>query len=78
MVRGGTWKLLRSGLAEERPTVELYDLAADPGETRDLAASAPERVAELTRLLEGAHVAHPRFPLLPSEHPEPARRRRAL
>ena len=26
---------------------ELYDLAADPGETQDLAASAPERALEL-------------------------------
>jgi arylsulfatase A-like enzyme len=31
---------------------ELYDLAADPLETTDLAASRPELVAELTRLIQ--------------------------
>lgn len=33
------------------PYVELYDLAADPQETRDVAALHPERVAALTALL---------------------------
>ncbi|HEV8324252.1 MAG TPA: sulfatase-like hydrolase/transferase, partial [Myxococcota bacterium] len=33
--------------------VELYDLAADPGERRDLAAADPARVAALRRLLAG-------------------------
>ena len=32
--------------------VELYDLASDPGETRNLAAAQAARVAELTRLLD--------------------------
>ena len=31
---------------------ELYDLANDPGETRNLAAAQAGKVAELTRLLE--------------------------
>jgi arylsulfatase A-like enzyme len=33
--------------------VELYDLARDPGETRDVAAQHPERLAELRALLDG-------------------------
>lgn len=32
--------------------VELYDVASDPGETKNLAAAQAARVAELTRLLE--------------------------
>ena len=32
--------------------VELYDLAADPGETRDLAGTMPRRAAELRGALE--------------------------
>jgi arylsulfatase A len=33
---------------------ELYDLAADPGETRDLAAAMPDKVAELMAHVEAA------------------------
>ncbi len=44
---------------------ELYDLARDPGETANLAASQPRRVAELTRLIEQ------RFSRLPRRaHPQ--------
>lgn len=39
-MRAGRWKLLRY---PDRPA-ELYDLTTDIGETRDLAASEPERV----------------------------------
>ena len=41
------------GLVEffEDEHVELYDLAADGGETRDLAADQPQRAAEMKELL---------------------------
>ncbi|MCB1275399.1 sulfatase [Prosthecobacter sp.] len=42
-VRRGNWKLVRLGKAEP----ELYDLAADIGETKNLAAEKPEIVKEL-------------------------------
>jgi len=44
-VRRGNWKLV--GL---KGRVELFDLAADLGETKDLAATRPAKVAELTAL----------------------------
>ncbi len=31
---------------------QLYDMAADPGETKNLAAARPEVVTRLTKLLE--------------------------
>lgn len=46
-VRSATWKYIRA------PHPELYDLVADPGEERNLAAARPEVVAEATAALEG-------------------------
>lgn len=58
----GNWKLLRTaaglldpsrrvvqGFAE--PTYQLFDLAADSGEQRDIAATKPETVRELIKLM---------------------------
>lgn len=47
-IRRGTMKLVRIG----KKAVELYDLAADPGEATDLAARRPEVVTALTRSLD--------------------------
>jgi arylsulfatase A-like enzyme len=43
-IRSGDWKLIEFFEGEK---TELYDLAADPGETRDLTATDPKRAAEL-------------------------------
>ncbi len=48
-LREGTLKLVRPDAV--RPA-ELYDLAADPGETRDLAAERPETAARLAAALD--------------------------
>jgi len=44
-VRDGQWKLLWQALLP--PKIELFDLAADPGETKDVSAQHPDKVAEL-------------------------------
>jgi arylsulfatase A len=46
VLREGDWKLVYQYASG---TAELYDLAADPGEGRDLAQQQPERVARMTR-----------------------------
>jgi arylsulfatase A-like enzyme len=46
----GGWKLMLTG---DRPTA-LFDLAADPAETRSLLTSQPERAAALHRLISPA------------------------
>ncbi|NNE43303.1 MAG: sulfatase-like hydrolase/transferase, partial [Gemmatimonadetes bacterium] len=49
-VRRGRWKLI------DAPAPELYDLANDPGETRNVAGDHPDQVAQLRAALE-AHYA---------------------
>jgi arylsulfatase A-like enzyme len=56
-LRVGSWKLILAGGAEHaaKPAgngVRLYDLAADLGETRNLAADQPDRVREMQAWLE--------------------------
>ncbi len=62
-IRLGRWKLIEGrgsgGFTaparekhEDGPAVQLFDLAADPGETRDLASERPEVVEELATRLE--------------------------
>jgi hypothetical protein len=48
-LRDGNWKLLAS---QDFTHLELYDLAADPRETRDLSAAEPGRLLALRRRLE--------------------------
>ncbi|MBM3458340.1 MAG: arylsulfatase, partial [Armatimonadetes bacterium] len=60
--RAGRWKYIEPGRGPRRnmntntetgqaPTGQLYDLEADPGETRDLAAEQPDRVREMAAAL---------------------------
>ena len=48
-IRDGQWKLIHN---IEPDTHELYDLAQDPGEAKDLAAGQPERSKELAAKLD--------------------------
>lgn len=59
-VTQGDWKLVRFKKAGQSERLELYNLRSDLGETTDLAAQQPQRVAELTRLLQTAQT--------PAEH----------
>ncbi|MFF2198808.1 NPCBM/NEW2 domain-containing protein, partial [Streptomyces sp. NPDC058157] len=68
-VRRENWKAVRfaperdHALPDAKWQVELYDLAADPGETRDLAATYPARAAELVALMRSSWQSpYPRTP----------------
>ena len=69
MIRSGDWKLI-NGLgsggfskpsvfkpAPAEPAVQLYNLRADPAETRNLAAEHPDKVDEMIRMLESIRQA---------------------
>jgi len=51
-IRQGTWRAVKPDKAK---TWELYDLAADPCESKDLAVAQPDKLAQLTALAAKAH-----------------------
>jgi len=66
-VRVGDWKLVRRnllGLPNQGvvPTNELYNLAADPSETDNVAVAHPDIVARLTVLASAQHAPSKEFP----------------
>lgn len=67
-VRKGEWKLIRQQVRNpEKTHDELFNLAADPGEMRDVSADYPEIVKELGALIDKEHTPSTVYPLLPSD-----------
>jgi hypothetical protein len=59
-LRKGAWKIIFGPERKDaRVAGQLYDLAADLGETKNLWAEKPELVAELTAAMEHLVAAHP-------------------
>ena len=62
-IRSGNWKGVRyQTFAEPDAPLELYDLARDPGEATNVAASHPEVVARLDSLLRSSRTESEVFP----------------
>jgi arylsulfatase A-like enzyme len=70
-LRMGDWKLLRmnlmgGGKGKAKADVlseELYNIATDPAETKNLAAENPEIVAKMKKIMSEQHANSPDFPM---------------
>ena len=52
-IRQGKWKLIRYNV-NKKENYQLYNLKNDIAETNDLASKMPEKVAELSKILESS------------------------
>lgn len=59
-LRSGNWKLIRQPIVGET-AIELYDLSTDIHEDTNLAAQFPEKVQELTAMMDNARTESPLF-----------------
>jgi arylsulfatase A len=62
-VRLGNWKGVRRNLQQGKSPLELYDLASDVGEKKDVAAQHPEVVKRIEEILTREHVPSKVFPI---------------
>ena len=62
-VRMGNWKGVRRNLNQGRIKTELYNLADDIGEKKDVAAENPKIVAKIERIMREAHTPSKEFPI---------------
>ena len=51
-IRCGSWKLILEADKQSKAKVQLYNLADDIGETKNLTVGLPDRVEQMTALLE--------------------------
>ena len=72
-VRMGKWKAIRIGVAGP---LELYDLSADIGETKNVAAEHPDIVAQIETILKTARTESElwKIPAAGAAKPKPARK----
>ncbi len=63
--KGIRQKMLRKGKNHDPLKIQLYDLEADPSESKDLAAKNPGVVKRLAKLMADEHVPSPHFPMKP-------------
>ncbi len=62
-LRAGDWKAVRKKLKKHDMTTELYNLATDPEESKNLAKERPEVLARMESLMEENRFPSEVFPI---------------
>lgn len=62
-IRMGAWKAVRQNLGKGKILTELYNIAEDIGESKDVAAERPEVLARLEAAMAEQHVRSDVFPI---------------
>jgi len=62
-VRMGRWKGIRTGLDKGPQATQLYDLEADPAETKNVASSNPQVLARIEQIMSENHTRSELFPI---------------
>lgn len=68
-IRIGDMKAIRQGMGRGNLDIELYNIADDIGETKDLAAKYPDLVAEFAKKMLQVRSPSTEFPLIPIDAP---------
>ena len=67
-IRAGSWKLVRQQLSKKnQTTTQLFNMETDPNETTDVADQHPDKVLELSQLMQAQHTPSSLFPLPPEK-----------
>lgn len=68
-IRVGPWKAVRQNMTKGNLDIELYNIVDDIGESNDVAASHPDLVNRLSKLMESERAPSADFPLIPLDAP---------
>lgn len=69
-VRLGDWKGVRQDLFKGKTEIQLYNLAEDIGEKRDVAGQHPDMVARIAKIMAESHTPSELFPLKGIDKPK--------
>ena len=62
-IRMGKWKAVRLNVIKDKnAAIQLFDLSADPKETKDLSADHPQVVKEMANLMKNSRIENVNFP----------------
>jgi len=68
-IRAGDFKAIRTNMRRGKLAIELYNLAEDPGERKNVADQYPDVVKKLKMLMQQQHTKSELFPLRPLDAP---------
>lgn len=68
-IRVGDWKAVRQNMIRGNLDIELYNIADDISESKNVAADHPDKVAKLAKQMESARTPSQIFPLIPFDKP---------